>query len=271
MIGIIVPEVTSNFFATLFSYVESFLKTTGYAPLFYISNFESEQEKAGLDVFCQRGVDGIIMTHCTSVDIRARLKRVWDVYRIPVVLLWGGENTPENDYVITDDVPAMSSAIALCLRKGQTKIGFMGDEVSYFIRFPYFQKAMAQNNLDVDWRFIRTSGIRDEEGGYRCMQELLCQAERPEVMFAGYDLMAIGAIRALDEAGLKVPEDCAVIGNDNISSAAYLHKSLSTIAPPLRDIARIAVNLIVTRLGDPVNHAIQTIKVNAEFIARETT
>ncbi|GHU82206.1 ribose operon repressor [Spirochaetia bacterium] len=273
LIGIIVPEITSNYFASIFFYVESFLKDKGYLPIFFISNFDPEQELKGLDLFCRYRVDGIILAHCMDIDISGQLKRIWDAHRIPVVLAWTWANSDqvENDCIWIDYASGKGNAIAHLLERGHTKFAYLADELTHFVAFSAFEEAMKRHKLTVDKRFVVVSNTRWEEGGYAGMKELLKIVKPPAAIIAAYDYMAIGAMRAIREEGLRIPEDYAIVGFDNISEGAYLCPALSTIAPPLRELAKMAVDLILDKLANPKNRRSHTVTIKTEFIARETT
>jgi LacI family transcriptional regulator len=272
LIGLIVPEVTSNFFAVVFTHIESFLKNSGYSPIFYICNFKVEQECDGLELFCRRGVDGIILAHIIDADIGPQLHRVWDAYKIPVILIGTINRYPEFNNVLLDDEAGIFDALSHLLSKHHTKFCFLADTETHYTRFFAFKAAMEKHGLPINEQLIVGCGEeRDEKGGYLCMQELLRRIKPPAALFMGYDLMAIGAIRAAFEAGFAIPGDFAVIGNDNMSSAAYLRPSLSTIVSPVQELARHVVDLIVNNLENPENHVIRTVSIKAEFIPRETS
>jgi LacI family transcriptional regulator len=270
LIGIIVPEITSSFFSSIFTHVEALLKTRGYSPIFCLSEFSFEEVLKGLDILCRQRVDGIILAHAIDLDIGGHIKKIWDVYRIPVVLAWANAYSG-NDCVLIDDYTGINAAVTHLIQRGYGNYAYIGDRVTQSFRYGAFEKAMKQNGLSLKKTFVFNSDVRNEEGGYQGMKKLLDTVKPPVAVITAYDLMAIGAMRAVKEAKLRVPEDCAIVGYDNISQGAYLCPSLSTIAPPIFSMAKMSVDLIISRLENPGDHKAHHVTITTEFIARETT
>jgi len=107
----------------------------------------------------------------------------------------------------------------------------------------------------------------EKEGGYRAMKDLLRRSPHPDAVFAASDMQALGALRAIDEAGLLVPDDIAVLGFDDVSISQYV--GLSTLRQPLHDFGTLAIEKVVARLNDP-DRTISSTVFNPELVVRDT-
>ena len=109
------------------------------------------------------------------------------------------------------------------------------------------------------------------EIGYAASKELLARGERFTALFAFNDVSAIGAIRALREAGLRVPDDVSVLGFDDIYAAAYHNPALTTVKQPLFEMGRLAAETLLKRLGNSVVDAPKVLTVEPQLVVRAST
>jgi DNA-binding LacI/PurR family transcriptional regulator len=131
-----------------------------------------------------------------------------------------------------------------------------------------YEKAMAEHALTTEVRVQR--GDFTEEGGYRAARELLAGTPRPTAIFCPNDLVAIGALSAADELGLRVPQDVSIVGYDNTHLAAIRHISLTSVDQPRRDMGRVAAELLCARIENPGRAPRQTLVV-PHLVARATS
>jgi LacI family transcriptional regulator len=109
------------------------------------------------------------------------------------------------------------------------------------------------------------------ELGYKVTKKLAAAREPFSALFAFNDISAMGAIRALRESGLQVPENVSVVGFDDIQSAAYQNPSLTTVRQPLHKMGRIAAETVLRRITRPADVSMKAIIVEPELMVRETT
>lgn len=129
---------------------------------------------------------------------------------------------------------------------------------------------MKQYDVPVNPAFVRIAQNRGEEGGYLRMREILSRVTLPDAIYASYDQMAIGAIHAIGESGLRVPGDIAVIGFDDIPTARYVAGGITTIGTPFDDMAAIAVRILMHRISQPFGQP-QQVAIKPSLIVRATT
>ena len=266
-IGVIVPEVSDGYAAMVMSGVEDYLLQEGY---FYF--VASHRHRADLieeypKLFLARSVDGLI-----AVDTP------WhhDV-RVPVVTVSGHNQVKGVTNIVLDHERAAELALHHLMQLGHRKIAFIkGQEFS--------------SDTEVRWNAICGEARRmklsicpsltmqlegdspSPELGYKVTKKLLVTREPFTALFAFNDISAMGAIRAVRESGLRVPEDISVLGFDDIQSAAYQNPGLTTVQQPLRKMGKAAAETVLRRIsrsgGDPDP---RQITVEPELIIRGTT
>lgn len=141
---------------------------------------------------------------------------------------------------------AVGQALGHLLELGHQRIAFIGGESTGERRAHYFKKFMEERGL-FNPELVRV-GAWSSADGYRMMNELLAESERPTAVFAASDPLAVGVMRALHGHGMQVPEDMAVVGFDDIEMAAYLQPALTTIRAYPEQMGRAAVQLLSERL-----------------------
>jgi LacI family transcriptional regulator len=271
LVGVLVPDIRSGYFDIMVNYLEEFLRAEGYSPVLAVTDFNVEIESEALELFCNRQVDGILLALPINAKIIQSLDKVRSRYRIPVVLLESLAHWNDYDDVMVDDAYGINLAVEYLKGKGHSEFGFLTDETNYPIRFPMFRAALEGNGLALNEGYVRVSAERFEKGGYLAMKELLGSGARPTALLAGYDSIAIGAMRAIYEAGLSIPGDFAIVGNDDVSASSFLYQPLTTLAPPVRELARMGTELLLDKIADPDNTVVHSISLRPELIIRETT
>lgn len=272
IIGYIGPEMESNYFSRIVCQVESLLKEKGYSLMYANTHFEKQNEVAALTDFINYSVDGIFLSCAVSQDVLDQFSPILHDKNIPLVLLEARMHSKEYNYIMVDDEAGMLTAIKYLLGKGYKRVGFLSEQVLVKLRNELFISAVKRAGLDpADNPIYIHKTKRFEAAGYELMSEVLADPNHPKAFLAGYDDMAIGAMRAAEEAGLRIPEDFAVIGNDNIREASYLHTSLSTLSPPLEKMAKLGVDLMMNCIMQNDVDTIHHIDLKPELIIREST
>jgi DNA-binding LacI/PurR family transcriptional regulator len=270
-IGLICPEIRGNFYSSLANTMEIEIKEAGYTMILGLTNFKSEEELHYLDLFQKKNVDGIVFI--TTMDDSSKEKILDFKARcsIPMIQLASVFELEEYDCIKFDDKLGVTLAVEHLLELGHTDIAYIGENLTKD-RQRHFIDVMKKHGIKIDNDFIKSGEERFEEAGYLRMKEILSAGEkRPTAIFASYDDVAIGAMRAIYENGLRIPEDISVIGIDNIYLTSYLYKSLSTISNPTNEMMNIAIKILLGKIEDRNNKVIQHVVVKPELIIRETT
>jgi len=271
LIGILTPEILSNFFAALVANLQEQLLELGYLPILYVTSFDANMEQAGFDLFCEKHTDGILYLIPSNPNAQTIIEQTWKNYQIPTVCLEVLNPYDNCSYVMIDESYGMGLAIQHLMEQGHTKIGFITDIHNLTYRYAKFKEAMQSHNAEFNESYCCFSKERFEAGGYAAMKELFSRKDRPTALLCGYDDIAIGAIRYAYEAGLKVPEDIALVGNDNIRESKYLIPALTTISPPVQKMAELGVQLLLNIMDDADNNYVHTIVLKPDLLIREST
>jgi len=267
-IGVIIPEFLNTFYAEIIEGMENILSKEGFSMFFGKSGFKEENEIKYFDLFLRKRVDGIMACSISSksLDIIKRYKR-----NIPVVLADNFISCDEFDSVSIDNFYGVQCIIEHLINLGHRRIAFIGDKVVTHERLFAYQSVLAQHNIPIDNEYINIGSERYERGGYERMKELLKLNPKPTAVFAVTDNMAIGAIRAIKEVGLKVPDDISVAGFDDIMVSSFMEIPLTTILQPKFEIGKISAEILVNRIRSGSDKFPQHINIKPELVVRSTT
>lgn len=266
-IGVLVPEVSDGYSASVISGVEDYLLQEGY---FYF--VASHRHRADLieeypRLFLERSVDGLI-----AVDTPWSL-----VMPVPVVTVSGHKQVKGVTNIVLDHKRAAEVALRHLYQLGHRQLAFIkGQEFSSdtAIRWANIQIAARQLKLPIVQALVAQmeGDSPSPDVGYRAAKKLIAAQKKFTALFSFNDISAMGAIQALREAGLRVPDDVSVVGFDDIQSAAYQNPSLTTVRQPLREMGRIAAETVLHRVKRPdsESHRLERM-VEPELIIRETT
>lgn len=269
-IGLVVLDIRNPFFAEVVRGAEQRADEHGLSILVANSDENRRREETHLDLFAEQRVAGVLITPVAeSVPTLERLRD----RGIPGVLVDRGSVDPGFSSVAVDDVDGGRIAAAHLLGIGRRRLAFVGGptslpQVSDRLRGAQAVAAEAGTGLE----FMATEALSVEEG--RRAGRLLLErpaAERPDAVFAANDLLALGLLQGLVMAGdVRVPEDIALIGYDDIDFAASAVIPLSSIRQPAALIGSTAVDLLLRASEDP-DAAGEQVLFRPELVARAST
>ena len=256
------------FFANV---IESFKRQAdkyGYSLLFGSIN-NILRNNTFLEYFKHKNVDGIAVI-CTA-DNDEEISEMIDS-DFPIVLVDKYSNKTAS--VGSNHFEGSRIAVKYLHELGHTRIAHIpgsDDENNWpsSERKSGYKKAMEELGLKINARYIASSGNYDVKGGYNSMKELLSLERRPTAVFVASDKMAIGAIDAIKDAGLRVPEDISIIGFDDIELAQYVTPKLTTIKQDGELIGKTAIDLLVKEIDSKTKIA-ENVIVPVELIERES-
>jgi DNA-binding LacI/PurR family transcriptional regulator len=268
MIGVLVPEVSEGYAAMVMSGIEDHLLREGY---FYF--VASHRHRADLvdeypKLLLARSADGLIAvdTPWTHHD-----------FPIPVVTISGHNEVKGVTNILLDHTRAAELALEHLLKQGHRRVAFIkGQEFSSDTeaRWNAIVETAAKLKLTIDRELtIQLRGdVATPDLGYHVTEKLLTRRHAFTALFTFNDISAIGAIRALREAGLRVPEDVSVVGFDDIPGAAYQNPGLTTVKQPLRKMGVIAAENLLQRIARPNQSGFpRVITVEPELVIRKST
>ncbi|MCL4424992.1 MAG: LacI family transcriptional regulator [Firmicutes bacterium] len=246
-IGLIMPDITNPFFPAIARGVEDAAKALGYTVVLCNTDDDLATEESYVKTLREKFIDGIVFVNVTSgnQEINSLLRD-----GMPVIALDRSQEVLEASAVLVDNVEGGYLATRYLLDRGHRLIAHISgpDYMSTSLdRRVGYRKALTEAGLEVAPGFLRRGDFR-LEGGYREMKGLLSEGLRPTAVFAANDLMAIGAMQALEEVGLEVPTDVSVVGFDDITLASLVKPSLTTIRQPAYQMGQEAARLLVRRI-----------------------
>lgn len=249
LIGVIIPDITSNFQAMILSQIEEIAGRRGYNLL--VSNIVEDTGKVVkyLNIYQEMRVDGIVLMHeKLNEDIRLFLNKT----QIPVVVHADfGMNLPT---VIIDDFQAGYDATSYLIAQGHREIAMIAgdkkDVCAGLRRIEGYAAACRDHGITIEETLIR-HGDYKLASGYRLMGELLREAQGMfSAVFAASDDMAAGAVNCIHDHGLHVPGDISVIGFDGSQIADIMRPRLTTIKQPVDRISECTVDLLLEMIEE---------------------
>jgi DNA-binding LacI/PurR family transcriptional regulator len=269
IVALTVPQVDDPYFGELARHLIAEAQKRSLAVILEQTGGTLAREREVLDGHLPLALDGILFSpsEVTAEDFERRSDTT------PMVLL--GEHTvaASVDRVAIDNVAAARAATAHLLARGCRRPAAIGvqstrpNETS-MERLAGYEQALKAAGLALDPDLVVPTRAFERELGAAALRQLLTLDEPPDGVFAFNDVLALGVLRAAYEEHVRIPEDLAVIGFDDIEEGRYAVPSLSTIAPDKRRIVHLALDRIAARLGGA---AVEAIEVPFELRAREST
>lgn len=251
-IGVLIPSLQNVFFTKIVSYIEDFLQDSNYGII--ISDFkeDGDLERKKLQFLLDKNVDGIIMvSYGNTVDMVKDLV----ARKFPIILLDHMIKGVDVDVVIADNLNAMYTATEELIKRHHKNIGIVcGPEDAYTAleRKKGYLRVHGDYDLDVNDDYIKASDYT-VDGGYNAFKALMSLENRPTAVVVTNYEMTIGTIMAVNDLGIKIPDEVSLIGFDNIQMAKVVRPPLSLVEQPMEKIAEIAANLIMERLAGQWN------------------
>lgn len=250
LLGLIIPNIQNPFFADLARGVEDVAYRNDYAVLLCNYDEDPDKERFYLDVMEQESVDGIILPPVHEHD--AAVVRIAKT-GLPVVCVDRAVAGIEIDTVAIDNRRGAFEAVSHLISRGHRRIGVISgpaDSSTGRERLAGYHDAMAAARITPAQTLIR-HGDYKQESGRRLAIDLLTLAKPPTALFVSNNLMTIGALEAISARQLKIPEQIAVLGFDDLPLAAVFNPPLTVVRQPAYDVGRSAAELLFNRLEDP--------------------
>jgi DNA-binding LacI/PurR family transcriptional regulator len=242
-LGLVVPTLSNPFFAEVVEEIERVADLHDYQLLLSMTHNSLEEGKRHLERMASRWADGFIVMGMAAdiADVLALKAAGKEV----VLSVWNQDpGTLGLPIVDIDFRLAGELATRHLLECGHRCIAAIVEEPVQLTRRKGFEATLTDAGIPVPPEYIRL-GNSSFESGYQAASALLALPTPPTAIFAGNDWMALGAIEAITSRGLAVPRDLSVVGVDDISLAAHIYPSLTTISIPKREMARAATELLL--------------------------
>ncbi|MFF4621476.1 LacI family DNA-binding transcriptional regulator [Nonomuraea jabiensis] len=269
-IGLSVIDIGNPFFTEVAAGVEDVASELGYAVILGNSAGSQDKEERNLRVLAEHRVRGVLIT--PSGEDPGRLDRLRE-RGISVVLVDHPAHRPDQCAVAVDDVAGGRAAVTHLLAKGARSVAYVTGPMTIrqcVERWEGAKAAMRAVGLDPGDLKVTETATMTARAGEKAAADLI-ESGLPEAVFCANDLLALGVLRALLRAGVRVPEDVALMGYDDIDFAAASTVSLTSMRQPTYQLGRIATELLLDECDNPETHAHQHIMFQPELVAREST
>jgi LacI family transcriptional regulator len=269
VLAVVIPDITNPFFAALFRGVEDAASPRGYNVLLCNTDGSPARQRSHLQSLHARRVDGVIMASSFLKDPTVRWLRHQGV---PYVLVNRFSDEGQDAFVGSDDLVGGRIATEHLVALGHRRVGHLAGKPTVstgVMRRRGYLAALAEQGLRADPRLVVESGYT-EDGGAKAAERLLALTDRPTAIFAVTDMTAVGAFGVARRMGLRIPEDVAIVGYNDIPLATRIVPALTTVHVPIHDFGAAAARLLLEQIetGEPSR---RRVVFNPELIVRGST
>lgn len=266
-VGIIADDIIGPFATKIIRGIQDRLRQAGYLCVIISADWNPEAEREAIHDLVSRSIDGIVFSetwHHTAVELL-------DLASKPYVFVHRQFAAPGQYSAIPDERYAVHLVMQHLLSMGHRRIGYINGPERYYasaLRLAGYCEELASADIAFDPALVER-GDWELESGYRAMQRLLTAQPRLTALFAGNDLMAAGAIYALQDAGLRVPEDVAVVGYDDREISRTFRPRLTTVTLPCYEMGQAAAQMLLDRMEGKSEIA-EEVKVRGCLLVRDS-
>lgn len=271
ILGFAVPEISQPYFAELFELIEATGQLRGYTLIATQTNGTRADETRILSDFTSHIVDGLIFSPMTLV----KEELYQNPPSVPTVLI--GEQISSSRYanIAIDNVRATADITRLLIEQGHTRIAALGAFHSEHyrssrLRLNGYRQTLDAAGVDFDPELVLYTDEFGRQAGREAVRRAITRGIRFDALVCFTDLLAFGAIRALADAGLHVPDDVAIASIDDIQEAAYSVPSLTTVRPDKQTLAQRTVDTLIELIFDPDRQP-DDVNIDYEVMVRESS
>ena len=270
-IGVIVPEITHDFFSSAISGIEEVAYQSGYTIILCQSNESFEREIINTNLLMHQRVAGIVVSISQNTKCGDHFN---DLLRrnIPLVFFDRVCDDVIASKIVIDDYKSAFDAVIYLLSKGYKRIAHISGPKDVGIcikrRSGYFD-ALKQAQNSTQTGIIRYGGLHEQDG-YNSMTSLLTEKKIPDAIFAVNDPVAMGAYQRIKEAGLKIPDDVAIMGFSNNKITSLVDPQLTTVDQPSFEMGKKSAEILIGTIEKKINEP-KIFILDAKLIVRGST
>jgi DNA-binding LacI/PurR family transcriptional regulator len=269
MLGVLIPDIQNPFYVDVLRGIEETAYSRNYAIIMCNYGQDEKKQKFYLEILRSEAIDGLIAAPAKEDD--PLLKKIVSD-GLPVVCVDRGLKDMDVDIVVVDNREGAYNAVKHLIESGYSRIAY----ISGLTTIPTsrqrelgYRDALAEYRLPVDESLIRHGDSKYNSGQDLC-RELLSMKNPPDAIFAGNNLITLGALETIHTMGLKIPQDIAIIGFDDMIWSSSLSPSLTAVRQPAWEIGKRAGELLIQRIEEPGRACIQMI-LKTELMKRSST
>ena len=264
-IGLLVTATNNPFFAEVMAGVEQYCQKNQYNLIIATTGGDAKRLQQNLQTLMHKQVDGLLLMYGDSrfqADIELAIS-------LPLVVMDWWFTELNADKILENSVLGGYLATKALIDAGHRKIGIITGNLKKSVaqnRLQGYKNALSEAKIALNPHWIVESHF-DFEGGALGIQSLLTQSSRPTAVFCCSDTIAVGAYQAIQQQGLRIPQDLSIMGYDDIELARYLSPPLSTICQPKAELGKLAVEALLQRIKNP-NENYRTLVLEPTCILR---
>ncbi|TCS81302.1 catabolite control protein A [Tepidibacillus fermentans] len=269
-VGVVIPDISNPFFAEVVRGIEDIARMYHYNIILSNSDKNVDKELSLINTLLEKQVDGLLFM---GGEVTEEHLNIFKTSTVPIVLAATKDSQNMFPSVDIDHYQAAKDAVEAFIQYGHQRIalitGPLTDPLTGLARFEGYKDALREANIPFREDYVRVGNYR-YESGMEAMKFFLELSDRPTAVFATSDEMAVGAIHAIQDKGLTVPDDIEVRGFDNIPISSMVRPLLSTVSQPQYDIGAVAMRFLTKHMNEePITE--QNVILEHELINRSST
>ncbi|WP_118782520.1 substrate-binding domain-containing protein [Haemophilus haemolyticus] len=266
-IGLLVTATNNPFFAEVMAGVEQYCQQHQYNLIIATTGGDAKRLQQNLQTLMHKQVDGLLLM-CGDSRFQADMELT---VSLPLVVMDWWFTELNADKILENSELGGYLATKALIDAGHRKIGIITGNLKKSVaqnRLQGYKNALSEAKIALNPHWIVESHF-DFEGGVLGIQSLLAQSSRPTAVFCCSDTIAVGAYQAIQQQGLRIPQDLSIMGYDDIELARYLSPPLSTICQPKAELGKLAVEALLQRIKNP-NENYRTLVLEPTCVLRES-
>jgi LacI family transcriptional regulator len=248
-LGMLIPDITNPFFAELARGVEDAASKNSFNIILCNTDDKLKKERTYLEILREKRVDGLILgtSHIRDKSILELEKK-----KFPYILISRNVERLNKNCIIIDDLVGGMMATEYLIKLGHHRIAHISGPLktrSGLNRLKGYQLALKKFKIEYNDELVGEGDFRIR-GGYQVMKRFLKLTKPPTAIFAANDLLALGAMQAIQKKNFYIPEDFSIIGFNDIELASFVYPSLTTIRQPILEMGNLAVKMLLNIIID---------------------
>jgi len=270
-IAYLVPSIINPFFSQIATSIEDLASSHEYNLILCNAGTKADKLRKITNMLLENRIAGIIHS-LPSTDALYNLVEIFQKTHIPIVSACGSRRFSPVDMVTTDDVQGARDATRFLLELGHFRIALLAvkNSTTSKLRTQGYREAFQQARHKLDEELIVEGSDFGEDSGYTLMKVLLRRSKPPTAVVAFNDVMAVGAIHAIEEEGLSIPEDISLVGFDN-TIARLTQPRLTSVALPMGEIGKVAIRILLDRIEGKDTGEPKKILLREKLVMRNST
>lgn len=271
-IGIIIPRINSSFMSSVIAGIEQVVNRMGYNLIISQSQEEYDKEVASATTMFNSRVDGLLVSLSSDTEriqhFEALLRK-----KIPVIFFDRVFDHPDCTSIVIDNFKAGYDAVSHLIDQGCQRILYIGGSLKrnvYSDRLKGYKLALSEHNIPIVDKYIINARL-SEQVGIDAANKILQMRPRPDGVFAANDATAVACMQTLLDAGVRVPEDIAIVGFNNDPISWIVRPTLTTVKYPGYEMGQIAATTLINAINKSSSSSLTTLVLKHELIVRTSS